>query len=87
VKLGTFDTQERDAAKAFAPLIDYVSFTAMQNGTGQPAISLPLYWNAEGLPVGAHFVARFGDEATLLQLAVQLEQAEPWAKRSPNLQG
>src|SRR5262245_55701163 len=86
VKLGTFDTGERDPKKAFAPLIDYVSFTAMQNGTGQPAISLPLYWNTAGLPVGAHFVARYGDEATLLQLAAQLEQAEPWAKRRPHLE-
>src|SRR5262245_45888575 len=86
VKLGTFDTEERDPEKAFAPLIDYVSFTALQNGTGQPAISLPLYWNAAGLPVGAHFVARYGGEATLLQLAAQLEQADPWATRRPHLE-
>jgi amidase len=57
----------------------------MQNGTGQPAINLPLYWNAAGLPVGAHFVVRWGDETKLLQLAAQLEQAEPWAKCHPNL--
>src|SRR5262249_36572330 len=86
VKLGTFDSEERDPERAFAPLIDYVSFTAMQNGTGQPAISLPLHWNAAGLPVGVHFVARYGDEATLLQLAAQLEQTEPWEKRRPHLE-
>jgi amidase len=50
----------------------------MQNGTGQPAINLPLYWNAAGL-------VRWGDETKLLQLAAQLEQAEPWAKCHPNL--
>ncbi|HUO94217.1 MAG TPA: amidase family protein [Rhizomicrobium sp.] len=87
VKLGTFDMEERDPQKSFAPLIDYVPFTAMQNVTGQPAINLPLHWNDAGLPVGTHFVGRYGDETTLLQLAAQLEQAAPWAQRRPNLEG
>jgi amidase len=86
VKLGTFDMEERDPQKSFAPLIDYVPFTAMQNVTGQPAINVPLTWNAQGLPIGVHFVGRYGDEATLLQLAAQLEQAAPWAHRRPNLE-
>ena len=81
LKLGTLDIDERDPQKAFAPLIDYVAYTAIQNVTGQPAISLPLYWNEAGLPIGVHFVAPYGDELTLLQLATQLEQAEPWAAR------
>ena len=81
VKLGTFDLEERDPVKAFAPLIEYVPFTAMQNVTGQPAINLPLYWNEAGLPIGVQFVAPFGDELTLLQLATQLEQAQPWFAR------
>jgi amidase len=78
LKLGVLDIDERDPQKAFAPLIDYVAYTAIQNVTGQPAINLPLYWNEAGLPIGAHFVAPFGDELTLLQLATELEQAEPW---------
>ena len=61
VKLGTFDMEERDPQKSFAPLIDYVPFTAMQNVTGQPAINLPLHWNNHGLPIGVQFVGRFGD--------------------------
>jgi amidase len=81
VKLGTFDMEETDPTKSFAPLIDYVPFTAMQNVTGQPAINLPLHWNKEGLPIGVQFVGRFGDEATLLKLACQLEKAAPWAHR------
>jgi amidase len=81
VKLGTFDMEETDPVKSFAPLIDYVPFTAMQNVTGQPAINLPLHWNKEGLPIGVQFVGRFGDEATLLKLAAQLEKASPWSHR------
>jgi amidase len=87
VRLGTFDLDERDPEKAFAPLIDYVQYTAMQNVTGQPAINLPLHWNEAGLPIGAHFVGRYGDEMTLLQLAAQLEEAVPWAQRRPGIAG
>jgi amidase len=62
---------------------EYVPFTAMFNITGQPAISLPLAWTEDGLPVGVQLVGRFGEEATLLRLAVQLEQMFPWAERVP----
>lgn len=81
VRLGTFDMEERDPEKSFAPLIDYVPFTAMQNVTGQPAINMPLSWNRDGLPVGVQFVGRFGDELGLLRLAAQLESAAPWIKQ------
>jgi amidase len=80
VPLGTFNMDERDPVKAFAPLIDYVPFTAMQNVTGEPAINVPLHWNVEGLPIGVQMVGRFGDEETLLKLAAQLETAAPWVK-------
>jgi amidase len=61
-----------------------VKFPAVvANITGNPAMSVPLWWNATGLPVGVHFLGRFGDEASLFQLAAQLEQARPWNRRIP----
>lgn len=81
--LGWFDAAPDNPRQGFDRAADYVPFTPLQNATGQPAMSVPLYWNSDGLPVGAHFAARFGDEATLIHLASQLEEARPWAGRRP----
>ncbi|HEV8149140.1 MAG TPA: amidase [Gemmatimonadales bacterium] len=70
---------EQTAAKVF----DFIPWTPVSNITGQPAMSVPLCWNAEGLPIGVHCIGRFGDEATLFRLAAQLEQARPWFDRLP----
>lgn len=64
-------------------IFSYVSFTPLFNTTGQPAISLPLHWSASGVPIGVQIAGRFGDEATLLRLAAQLEEARPWAAKRP----
>ncbi len=85
IPLGTIDFKERDPMKGFAPIIDYVPFTALQNATGQPAISLPLHMTADGLPVGVQFVGRLGAEALLLQLARTIEKAAPWKHRHPSI--
>lgn len=71
-----------EAAKdAFA----FIPWTPVFNVTGNPAMSVPLHWNAQGLPVGIHLVGRFGREDVLLRLAGQLERARPWMDRLPEL--
>jgi amidase len=63
--------------------MSYFPFTGLQNVTGQPAISLPLAWSKSSLPIGVQFVGRFGEEHLLLQLAAQIEKAEPWSNKRP----
>lgn len=61
----------------------FTGFTLVANATGQPAISLPLHWSPSGLPIGIQLTGRFGEEATLIRIAAQLEIARPWAHRRP----
>jgi amidase len=83
--LGMFDSTPENPLQGLFRAAAFVPFTPLCNATGQPAMSVPLFWNAEGLPVGVHFIGRFGDEATLFRLAAQLEAARPWASHRPQV--
>ena len=63
----------------------YAPDAMLQNITGQPALSLPTYWTDNNLPLGVQFVGRYADEATLLSLGAQLEEADPWIQRKPEI--
>jgi len=81
--LGVIGLDMKDPAATIAGLDRSIGFTQLFNATGSPAASVPLYWNADGLPVGAQLVGRFGEDGALLCLAAQLEQAQPWFDRRP----
>ena len=84
VPLGTFDfTPGSDPMETIHRALKFVPFTPICNATGQPAMSVPLFWNDEGLPIGTHFVAEYGNESLLFRLAAQLEQSRPWDQRRP----
>jgi amidase len=83
VRLGEINPER--GMTAFATLSDYVGYTPLQNVAGAPAISLPLGWSASGLPIGVQFCAARGQERTLLELAYELEQAQPWGHRRPGV--
>ena len=87
VPLGTFDATPENPLQGMDRAAELVPFTPIFNVTGQPAMSVPLFWNNDNLPVGSHFVGRFGDEATLFRLASQLEEARPWADHRPPIWG
>jgi amidase len=80
--LGSFDDSGPDPMAAFERAFLSGCFTAAFNATGQPAISLPLHWSEDGLPIGVQLVAPLGREDLLLRVASQLEQAVPWADRT-----
>lgn len=81
--LGQFAPTEDEPLRSLTRSAELVAFTAPFNSTGQPAISLPLHWNADGLPIGVQFVAAHGREDLLLRLAAQLEVLVPWSERRP----
>ncbi len=85
LKLGSFAPAPEDAMAGMHVATEFVPFTPICNATGQPAMSVPLYWNGDGLPIGTHFIGRHGDEATLYRLASQLEQARPWINHRPSM--
>jgi len=84
-RLGEFDSAPDDPLRGFTRAGDFVTFTMPFNVTGQPAISLPLHWSADGLPIGVQLAAAYGREDVLLRVATQLEGARPWSGRRPRV--
>jgi amidase len=82
VEIGTFSTPA-EPLLGFLRAATFVPYTPLANMTGEPAISLPLNWNADNLPIGIQLMGAYGREDILLRVAAQLEQARPWADRLP----
>ncbi len=80
---GTFASPPEKPLAGFVRAGSFVPFTTQANVSGQPAISLPMHWTTDGLPVGIQLMAAFGREDLLLRVAAQLEAAAPWAERVP----
>jgi amidase len=81
--LGTYDDSGSDPMAAIRRAWPTAAFSGIFNATGQPAISVPLYWTDDGLPIGVQLVAALGREDLLIRVAAQLERARPWADRTP----
>jgi amidase len=82
VPIGYF-TETGDPAEEFERMKRFTPWTAVFNMTGQPAVNVPLHWSPDGLPIGVMLVGRPADEATLISLSAQLEEARPWRERHP----
>ena len=83
--LGLLSLSNPDTAAQAPALLQTVGYTQLANVAGNPAMSVPLFWNRAELPIGVQFLGRINDEATLFRLAGQLEAARPWFDRRPKL--
>ena len=83
--LGLLSLSNPDRAAQGAAILQTVGYTQLANATGHPAMSVPLFWNEAGLPIGIQFMGRMNDEGLLFQLAGQIEAARPWFERMPDL--
>ena len=83
--LGLLSPSREDAGAQWRDVMRTIAFTSVFNASGNPAASVPLHWNGDGLPIGVQFVAPYGDEAALFRIASALEQASPWSHRRPSI--
>jgi amidase/6-aminohexanoate-cyclic-dimer hydrolase len=80
-EIGLLSLSNPDIGSQISALNQSVGYTQLFNASGHPAMSVPLHWNGDGLPIGVQFATRFGDEGRLFRLAAQLESARPWRER------
>lgn len=85
LRAGGFMRRLGAVAQAAATVFDFIPYPPLFNASGQPAMSVPLHWNREGLPIGVQLAGRFGEDATLFRVAGQLERAKPWKDRWPGV--
>jgi len=85
VELGNFKQNPENPLEPLAMASEFSPTTAIFNISGQPAASVPIHWNKEGLPIGAQLVAKFGDEGTIFQLSKQMEEAVNWMQYQPKI--
>lgn len=85
VPLGVLSLSPANVAQYTKDVTEFGPYTALYNVTGQPSMSVPLHWSADGLPIGVMFSGRFGEDAILIRLAAQLEEAKPWAALRPKV--
>jgi amidase len=82
-RLGTISSAAGPPEEVLGRVTGLIPFTPPYNVTGQPAVSLPLHWSADGLPIGVQLVAAYGREDQLVGVAAALEEAAPWSDRRP----
>ena len=85
VPLGELSLTPADQEAYTQAVTSFAPHCAVFNHTGCPAMSVPLHWSADGLPMGLMFGARYGQEGLLYQLAGQLELAKPWFDKTPGV--
>ena len=84
-EIGYLDQNSEDPNTFTERVLAHIPYTPLYNNTGCPAISLPLGWSKEGLPIGVMFGSRLGAEGLLLRLASQIEAAQPWVRQPPEV--
>ncbi|MEM7304699.1 MAG: amidase, partial [Pseudomonadota bacterium] len=85
IQLGELDMMTESLEEFFIKFADFNPYAFLSNFAGNPAMSVPIHWTKENLPIGVQFVSRYGDEATLFKLARQLEQSMPWSNKIPDI--
>jgi amidase len=83
LKIGVLNMDREDLNELLRELLSFIPFTGLYNISGQPSMSVPLHWNAGGLPIGVMMSAAYGSEDVLFRLAGQLERAQPWFNKIP----